>query len=446
LKAGAEAQINVQCGGWQFHLDDDLYKRVYVHSMLTDWKDGRSNLAANLAYYTAAWQVQVEAGVITIGLAEGATTAADTVGGVLLDLGEPAAKTVSVTFGESTFQTGAYNLYVQAGAGPEPPQLDVFAPFDPGTSPGTLTGTVGTMARYVLIVIQRETAAAPETASRSIKITGIDVFSEAEYESGGSSVLKASTVIESALPYAPLLSTDLSQIDTAADEFDIPSLVLSSPQTPRQVAEAVNTFHGWLTYIDLERRMVFAPLSTEPEWEIGAWSGEQIQDASAGEAADLYDAVIVTGTAANGEALTVTVTAAELNATTVIGERGFTRAKTISLSNATDETVMAKIGRVWLEDQLEVPYGGAITAPVGAIRAVLGGQPQHPSLVCRHVNQLLRVSHAVDPSSGGIGRDGRIVSCQYNHSEQTAQISLGARTDSVQALLERLAVTGEVGS
>jgi hypothetical protein len=192
--------------------------------------------------------------------------------------------------------------------------------------------------------------------------------------------------------------------------------------------------------------MVFAPLSTEPEWEIGAWSGEQIQDASAGEAADLYDAVIVTGTAANGEALTVTVTAAELNATTVIGERGFTRAKTISLSNATDETVMAKIGRVWLEDQLEVPYGGAITAPVGAIRAVLGGQPQHPSLVCRHVNQLLRVSHAVDPSSGGIGRDGRIVSCQYNHSEQTAQISLGARTASFEALLQRLAVTAEVGS
>ena len=465
LKAGAEAQISVQCGGWQYHLDDDLFKRFYVHSTLTDWKDIRSYDTAQLARYGAAPQVQVEAGAITLSFPKGtANTTAEAVG-VILDLGEAAAKTITVegndaTYIVSTVTEEGYELYVRSA----PSVAEVlggatwydFAQLNPlaagvylgeGYVPGTpIVASAPTFYRYVAIFLYRAGAGTTPTVDQSVKITGISVFSEEAYESGGSSVLKASTVIESALPYAPLLSTDLSQIASSEDLFDIPSLVLSTPQTPRQVAEAVNAFHLWVLAVDLERRMVFAPPSSEPEWEVGAWSGEQLEDVSAGEAADIYDAVIVTGTAANGEALTVTVTAAELGASTIVGERGFTRAKTISLSNATTETVMRKIGEVWLEDQLVIPYGGAITAPVGAIRAVLGGSPQHPSLVCRHVNQLLRVSHAVDPSSGGIGRDGRIVSCQYSHSEQSAEITLGARTSSIEALLARLAVVSEVSS
>lgn len=450
LKAGTEQQISVQCEGWQYHLDDDLFKRLYIHATLTDWKDLRSSVEANLAYYQAAPQVQSEAGVITLTFPKGTSVEENlTTAGVFLDLGEASAKTIAVTFGEFAFTAARYKLYVIGAAsvaallsGPNQVVYEVDA-----ASPSEVYGaSFTTPYRYVAIQITYRNTTTTTGSDEYLKITGVNVFSEDAYDSGGSSVLKASTVIETALPYAPLLSTDLSQIDTAEDEFDIPSLVLSSPQTPRQVAEAVNAFHNWVLSVDLERRMVFAPPSSEPEWEIGAWSGEQIEDASAGEAADIYDAVIVTGTAANGEALTVTVTAAELDATTIVGERGFTRAKTISLSNATDETVMKKIGEVWLADQLVVPFGGAVTAPVGAIRSVLGGQPQHPSLVCRHVNQLLRVSHTVDPSTGGIGRDGRIVAVAYNHAEQSAEITLGARTSSVEALLARLAVVQEAGS
>lgn len=453
LKAGAEAQISVQAGGWQYHLDDDLFKHVYVHSMLSDWKDARSFLETELAWWPAASQVQSEAGTITLSLPKGSFASLGRFVGVILDLGEAAARTVVVNIGESTFTGGAaYKIYCRAsttvaGIRTAVGIEEVFTAFNAEGSSGSVhTGTVAAPLRYLGIFVYRAEGEGEVTADNSIKITGISVFSEPEYEEANASVLKASIVIESALPYAPLLSTDLSQLATAEDLFDIPSLVLSSPQTPRQVAEAVNAFHLWVLAVDLERRIVFSPPASEPEWEVGAWSSEQIEDASAGEAADIYDAVIVTGTAANGETLDVTVTAAELGASTIVGERAFARAKTISLSNATDETVMRSIGRVWLEDQLEVPFGGAITAPVGAIRAVLGGQPQHPSLVCRHVNQLLRVSHAINPSDGGVGRDGRIVSASYSHAEQTATVTLGARTDSVQALLERLAVTGEAGS
>ena len=450
LKAGAEAQINVQCGGWSQHLDDDLYKRVYIHSTLSDWKDIRSFLTAPLGGFPQAATVTVEANNIAFGWPAHLTLVNDGAVGVGIDLGEPCAAAIVLGL-EWVNETSNANQNIEiygsaAGVG----ESRVFLYSDtPGTGTHTVTATItpGTAYRYLWITAVSVAGGNFVTeGDLSVKIKELAIYSNTAYESGGSSVLRASTVIETALPYAPLLSTDLSQIDTAADDFDIPSLVLSTPQTPRQVAEAVNAFHLWVLAVDLERRMVFAPPSDEPEWQIGSWSGENIEDASAGEAADIYSAVVVTGTAANGEALEVTVTAAELNATTVVGERGFTRAKTISLSNATDETVMRSIGRVWLEDQLEVPYGGAITAPVGAIRAVLGGAPQHPSLVCRHVNQLLRVSHAVDPSSGGIGRDGRVVAVSYSHLEQTATLTLGARTDSVQALLERLAVTGEVGS
>lgn len=449
LKAGAEAQISVQAQGWQFSLDDDLYKRVYVHATLTDWKDARSYDETHLGEYTAAWQVQVESGTITIALPKGTTVTAGQRGGVILDLGEAAAKVVAIENGEVSAE--ASTLFYIYGTGPTPAAATALAEGHAlhGLTPNVFSHTFATSQRYVFLYVFLNEGTFTAATDQSIKFPTIDVFSEAEYKTAGettTSVLKASTVIETALPYAPLLSTDLSQIASSEDLFDIPSLVLSTPQTPRQVAEAVNAFHLWVLSVDLERRLVFAPPSSEPEWEIGSWSGENIEDASAGEAADIYDAVIVTGTAANGEALTVTVTAAELGASTIVGERGFTRAKTISLSNATTETVMRKIGEVWLEDQLVIPYGGAITAPVGAIRAILGGAPQHPSLVCRHVNQLLRVSHAVDPSSGGIGRDGRIVSCQYSHSEQSAEITLGARTSSIEALLARLAVVSEVSS
>lgn len=457
FKAGAEAQISVQAQGWQFHLDDNLYKRVYVHATMTDWKDIRSSLEADLASYASAPQVQAEAQLITLSFPQGSEVVENTtLVGAYLDLGEAAANAVHVEFGETTFAAGYYAAYVVTAASVADlteGTKGIRYEFDPAT-PTTLTLVASVPDRYVGIIIARRGKTEPENGDRNLKITSITVFSEPTYESGGASVLRASTVIESALPYAPLLSTDTSQIDPYAgsgnaeveDDFDIPSLVLATPQTPRQVCESMNSFHDWLLFVDLERRLNFRPPPTEPLLEYGAWSGEQTESPSAGEAADIYSSVLVTGTAANGEALEVTVTSADLGTSTIADQRGFTRAKTISLSNATDEATMRKIGEVWLEDQLVTPFGGAITVPVGGLRTVLGGQPVHPSLVCRHVNEPLRVAHAMDPTDGGVGRDGFVVATSYEHATQTATVSLGARLDAVEALLARLAVVAEPGS
>lgn len=457
LKAGAEAQINVQCGGWSQHLDDNLYKRVYVHSMLTDWKDMRSSLETPLADWPAFPQVQVEGGSIKLTFPKGDTVVSgDYNVGAYVDLGEPAAATVAVTFGETSVTEEGYELVVRSA--PTVGDITVgggvtIATLNP-KAPTTIVASTATLNRYLAIFIGRSGATTTPTTDQALAISGVNVFNEGVPEAGGVSYLIASQVIEDAANRAPLLSLDRSQIDPYAgtgqpeleDSFAIPSLVLSSPQTPRQVSESMNSFHDWLLFVDLERRLNFRPPPTEPLLEYGAWSGEQVESPSAGEAADIYSSVVVTGVAANGEALEVTVTAAELGATTVVGERGFTRAKTISLSNATDETVMRKIGEVWLEDQLVTPFGGAITVPVGGLRTVLGGAPSHPSLVCRHVNEPLRVAHAIDPNTGGVGRDGFVVAASYEHATQTATVTLGARLDAVEALLARLAVVQEQGS
>ncbi len=452
LKAGAEASINVQAGGWAQHLDDDLYKRLYVHSALTDWKDARSFPEAQLAYYQGAPQIQAETGCIAMILPKESYIEAGCSMAVILDLGEPAGKQVVFTLGENTFGGGtAHKLYVRAA-----PTVGAFitggyeeglVPFQVEGATGVHTATFAEPQRYVQILIYQAEDGGVESAEEHLKITAISVFAEEAYESGGTSVLKASTVIENALAEATkLLSSDLSQIDTAADEFDIPTLVMANYKTPREMITAVNAFHNWVTAIDLERRMVFAPPSTEPLLEWGSWSGEELEDPSAGEGADIYNRVLVEGTEADSDPVDVAVTAAEVGATTVVDQRGFRRSKAISLSNATNPTVAKEIGEVWLVDQLVIPFAGAIKANVGSLRTVLGGQPVHPSLIVRQVNELLRVSHMIDPSTGGVGRDGRIVSVSYEHATQSAQITLGSRTDSIEALLARLAVVQEIGS
>src|SRR6478672_1028388 len=39
---GADFSLNVQCEGWQYHLDDDSYAANYVHTRLDDFADVRS--------------------------------------------------------------------------------------------------------------------------------------------------------------------------------------------------------------------------------------------------------------------------------------------------------------------------------------------------------------------------------------------------------------------
>src|SRR4051794_28665505 len=45
-KDGADQTLSVTCEGWQYHLDDNVFERVYVHDKLGDYRDQRSFLTA----------------------------------------------------------------------------------------------------------------------------------------------------------------------------------------------------------------------------------------------------------------------------------------------------------------------------------------------------------------------------------------------------------------
>lgn len=445
LKAGAEEQINVQCEGWQYSLDDDLYRRVYVHGTLSDWKDMRAAIAARLNYMPASAQVQVESGAIVLSFPKGTTIGPEAGVGVLLDLGESgAARYITVTIGSATFASETFLFWCKAGETAEALSNATIFDVHPESyaGGGTITHAIPAGGRYVSLYLYREVSSYSPSEDQTLKITGITVFSEEAYESAGASVLKASAVIEDALTHAPLISTDLSQIAVAEDLYDIPSFTMTSAKTPREVCEAVNSFHSWVTKIDLSRRMVFAPRPSEPQYEYGSWSGEEVSDVSANEGAEIYDKVLVEGTEADGTALTVTVTATG----NIVAERDFNRAQAIQISNVLTQAMGEKLGEVFLDEHQTIPFSGSVTANVGSIRNVQNGQPCHPSLLLRHAQELLRISHMIDPSTGGVGRDGVIAAVSYTHATQSAEVTLGVRTDNLSILLDRLAAAEEIGS
>lgn len=456
-KAGSEQQISVQCEGWQYHLDDDLYKRTYVHSTLTDWRDARTYPTAPLAVLPASGSVQSEAGIVTVGLPKGTTIATGTAAAVILDLGqENAGVTFAMAF-ENAGATSGYEFFVTGLSLPSEimsggENLLLLNP-ESATSPQVATWAKGW--RYVAIGLYRSGGEVTEAADRLVKITAASAFTETAYEGGSEanawSVLRASTVIEDALARGTqLLSSDLSQINPFAgtsqpsleDDFDILALVMANQKSPREMIEVVNAFHNWVTRIDLSRRMVFEPLPSEPELEFGSWSGEEVNDSSAGEGSEIFDRVIAEGTSASDEPLDVEST----GTANIVAERGFHRAKAIAVANAMTTGVGERLAQVYREAHEETPFAGSVVVTPGSLRKVIGGQPVHPSLLARYTMQQLRISHMIDPNTGGVGRDGRMVSGSYTHATQSAEISLNARTENFDALLERLAVAESVSS
>ena len=607
IKAGAEQQINVQAEGWQYHLDDDVYKRMYVHSTLSDWKDVRSNPDANLAGWAAAPQVQAESGAIVLTIPKGTTvgpSSEEPAVGVFLEL--PDYAKYVVVRGEATGPDGyGTEVFVRAGAnvneGTAVSKVGII--LDGSGAPlgfnmaAEVTGSPAFLVIYAG-VITSELVDVAEDVTWRLRI--VEVFTECTtdgwgtdsneiaielkagdaYGSSEGSQLNASIVAQDAIERATLLlSKDYTQINAAHDDvFPIPSLVMSSFQTPRQMIEAVNAYNNWTAMIDTQRRLVYQKRPAEPLLEFGAWSGEESEDTSAGEGSEIFNRVIVEGTNAEGvpvsyvylatqfaleegkepeeprwksefgsrfevsgtstESATkptegdaqagtsyllraqgkingsgagtggpsrphrleviwlgatatlnfaaateeafelvvgvpalaapvveppievrltnftqagtataqiehITITAKE---PTLVDQRSFSRTKTIQVSNVLTEALAQKLAQTYLDGHADTPYGGSLTAKVGSVRRLLGGQRVHPSLLCQSVQELIRVSHAIDPDTGGVGRDGRIAAVEYTHADQSATVTLNSRLQNFEALMARLAIVEEAGS
>lgn len=301
----SEHVMNVQCEGWQFHLDDDVYENVYVTTDLTAFKDVRSLASADLTVMWAGLDTQVQAGSIVLTWPNGQTLPAAGKGaGAVLGLpqGSDGARTVSVDV-DSSNNTGTPSLFVIGGDGPYwatggNRQDWLSGRVNNTFTSSTFTATVASPHPWITLLLFTGTGG-PSSADIWFRITGIRVATNPAYMSGSTSILKASTVITDAITKATmLLSTDRSGIQ--ATTFNIPSYQTQGPQTPRQVIEAVNSFHAWVTQVDVNKRMIYKPQPAAASLEVGAWSAMTDEDQSQNSGEEIYNKAILTWTNGQG--------------------------------------------------------------------------------------------------------------------------------------------------
>lgn len=127
--------------------------------------------------------------------------------------------------------------------------------------------------------------------------------------------------------------------------------------------------------------------------------------------------------------------------TSIVTRRRFMRTMILPVSSAMTSPGANKLGDTYLANHTTTPLKGSlkITGPNG-VRRVLGGASVHPSQLGLLTNQVIRLAHRIDFDTGGVGKDGTIVSVSYDHGSQSASVEVDNSSSNFEALLSRLAV------
>lgn len=307
-KDGSDASISVEGRGWQYHLDDDVLERMWVHTKLGDWKDARTSLDANLTILASAGTVSSDNGALILGYANGAVYENNRNVGVTLDLGpySTAERIVLVSefvngSGDFTFRIRGHDTEDFTASGTYEEVLSVAHSAGGGEVPRR--GTFTTARRYVTLFMAGS-AGGTATADILTRVTSAKVFRDTAYESGDESVLKSSDLVTDAIDAGTiLLSSDRTGIEDST--FDWPEFALDGLKSPREIVGAANAAEDRIFQIDVDGRPVFKDKPTYPIFEIGNWSGSEFEDASANSGEEIYNRVVVEGTGPDGSALRV---------------------------------------------------------------------------------------------------------------------------------------------
>jgi hypothetical protein len=434
---------SVQCEGWQYHLDDDVYRRSYVHTRLGDYRDQRTFLGADLTKFRTNGSVMTDGGAITIGYHAVDNVASGDCVGVTLDLGPgEIGKRVVMTWVSSnnvagltcTVRTSDSENPLAGVAGTDYNDLFTFA-MNTGTS-GTSNGTAATGRRYMHVYLTDPvTAYNPIGGDVRLQITGLMTFRDVTYESGNASILKADTVIINARNTATPLLNQTDALVTAGT-FSIPEYLTNGSQSPREIMEQINAYENYRLKLgggDL-KTLVYSAKPTVPLYEVGEGSGSQFADASiSGE--DIYSKVVVEGTGPDGAFLTSTRT----QTGTLVDRQGFTRAKVLPIRSAMTQAVADRFGDLWLTEHDTAPFSGKLTAANG-IRRLLGGASVPPHAMLLAAGEKIRLAHRLDHDTGGWGRDGRIAGVSYSHDTRSVSIDIDDRRDHFEEVLNRYGI------
>lgn len=440
---GTERSLSVSARGWQSHLEDDVVRRSWVHARLGDYRDKRTaSLTVNLLSWYGGADIVSARGATTIMLPNGTLVPNAGFAGIVLDLVTADARRVSIEW-ESSNTDGGTTFYCR-GADDVDGLVGVTDAFTftiaTGTS-GTTSGTFSANKRYVLLFLYTATGRT-STADDWIKLKTVRVFRSAGYESSGASVLRASTVVTDVLASGalPLLSTSTERIVQSglidAGTRGIPHFDTGGGyQSPRQVIDAANAYHGWNVGVDARKRLFFEPRADLPVCEVGEWSGAEFSDQSTASAETLYNRVIVQGQDAAGSPVNVIRTAT----VPALDLMGVTRTMVLAVGAVLNTASAEAIGDAWLSEKARSQFKGSLrVVGMGSVRDLATGRPMHPSELLRLTGQMIRISHLIDPDTGGQGRDAIIAQVQYAHDDESASISLDNENGRLDALLARV--------
>lgn len=435
---------SVGCRGWQYHLDDDLLDRAYVHTRLGDYVDYRSLLSANLATGTQAGTISVDSGAISLGFPNAAVLAAGMYVGVTFDAGLDSTFIRAVLSAEASFNAGLL-LYVMGHSNPNwedgVGRLDYLsgqplnaAPWTAVSQAKTFSATIGAGRRYTTVFVYAG-AGATLAADVWVKIRSLQLFRDASYESGGASAVTAYTVIQDVLGAAPLLSQNKNLLTLGT--FAIPEYLTRGYLSPRQIAEAVNAYENYRLKIgaaDL-KTLVFDPKPATPLFEVGDWSGAEFSDATiSGE--PIYSRAITDATGPDGARLVSKRT----QSGTLVDRRGITRSIVLPINSAVTQAVADRFADLWLAEHRTAPFSGRLVVTGNATRRVSSGVsvPAHELLLA--AGEKIRLSNRIDPDTGAWGRDGRIAGVTYRHDARQAEIAIDDQRDRFDKVLSRYGV------
>lgn len=316
---GAEPTISVAGEGMQYHLDDDVYDRIYLHSRISEYTDVRSFPLADLTRWTANGVVTT-GGTATMGWSNGTVLPQSNCVGVVFDLG-PTNTAVEFGIESEALNTpvGTYNFLVRTASSIDQ-LLITGGQFSTGltrshpASPAAFSdsGSFATAYRYVCCFLIRTGAATTLTTDILWRVNAIRIVTDGTYLTAGVSSLTADKVVKDALLRSTIkFSSDQSQISPGT--FIVPEFALSGAQTAREVITGINAYENFETKIDVWDRACFRPRTVDPIYEIGTWSGAELSDASTNSGDEIYNRVLVQATGPDGQPLSVSRSAGGLS-------------------------------------------------------------------------------------------------------------------------------------
>lgn len=297
--------ITVNGEGWQYHLDDDALRKLYVDSKLSNWFDSRTKLTAVLGTggFTVGGTAQSDqGGALLFGFPKGYVAAVNDVAGFEYDAGEGSLiNDVSFTLVSSNNNGGnvIFRCYYSTDNITYTLILSRFLdstvpPFvGPGPINFDLTGTIPAPgARYLAVQVQC-LAAFTLPADAYVQMQSCNVYASDAYSTSGFSVLKASDVVQDALANGTLLlSRSTSKITTTA--FNIPDFAPTTPVTPRELMSSVNAYHDYRIRVGPDKLLEFGPKPSAPLIMVDERAS--FDEASSGDASEIYSDALVSYT------------------------------------------------------------------------------------------------------------------------------------------------------